>query len=315
MTRIEPRLQVDISAHVGRHPVAAFNVDQTGALYFLCTGRKPDLYLRVPSHALFPKVVPAEPQDYRLLCLREGRLVHDFAINEMPINFNHVQPLLDGFLLACSRSYYRAKQDFDLNAHVFNASSERLRAFLLGDGIHDLQVTPAGVIWTSYFDEGIGGNLGWKTPIGQAGLVRWNASGKKTYEFTPPPGLGPIAECYALNVESDAVTWCYYGYDFSLVRIRNSVADAYWKVPISRSPAFAVQGRYVLFIGPDNDRYVLYVMDDGQALRVAREFRVTKYFPRRFDRIIGRGDSIWLQRGPRVYRISIDDALAVGSSP
>ncbi|WP_176444820.1 hypothetical protein [Paenibacillus herberti] len=41
------------------------------------------------------------------------------------------------------------------------------REFLLGDGIQSVQVTDKGIIWTSYFDEGVFGNNGWDKPIGE----------------------------------------------------------------------------------------------------------------------------------------------------
>ena len=81
-------------------------------------------------------------------------------------------------------------------------------------GIEDVQVTESGIIWTSYFDEGVFGNRGWNDPIGKNGLVAWNGLGEKIYEFLPTTELGEICDCYALNVISDREVWLYYYTEF-----------------------------------------------------------------------------------------------------
>jgi hypothetical protein len=95
------------------------------------------------------------------------------------------------------------ESDFDLNGHLFDELGRHRRSFLLGDGIQTVQTTAAGAIWTGSFDEGVFGNFGWNEPIGALGLVAWTSFGEKLYDFAPHDELGAIADCYALNVESD----------------------------------------------------------------------------------------------------------------
>ena len=68
-----------------------------------------------------------------------------------------------------------AKADYDKNGRIYTNKGKFVRDILLGDGIQTVQATSEGVIWTSYFDEGIFGNYGWDNPLGSSGLVAWDA--------------------------------------------------------------------------------------------------------------------------------------------
>lgn len=57
-------------------------------------------------------------------------------------------------------------------------------SFCAGDGIQDVQVTPAGVLWAAYVDEGVVGTFGWghpgsPDPLGRSGLVCWSLDGER----------------------------------------------------------------------------------------------------------------------------------------
>lgn len=171
------------------------------------------------------------------------------------MNFPMAQPLLDKFILIGARCAFRGPKDIDKNGRVYSKAGKLRSAFVLGDGINNAQTTSSGVIWTSYLDEGVFGNLGWKKPIGSSGLVAWDSSGKKLYEYKPPKGIGPIHDCYAMNVASDRDVWvCYYS-DFPLVHIRDMKVQGVWdmkKLDMSTTVCgarFAVQDEHVLFWG------------------------------------------------------------------
>jgi hypothetical protein len=74
------------------------------------------------------------------------------------------------------------------------------REILLGGGIKGTQATASGVIWSSYFDEGIFGNYGWHDPIGASGLVARDTTGDTLYQYAPTDALDDMADCYAMNV-------------------------------------------------------------------------------------------------------------------
>ena len=77
----------------------------------------------------------------------------DLGIHKM--NYTFALPYMDNILLADTRCGYG-----DNNAVIADKHGNILREFCLGDGIADIITTPDGEIITSYFDEGIFGNLG-----------------------------------------------------------------------------------------------------------------------------------------------------------
>jgi hypothetical protein len=161
------------------------------------------------SGVSFTKVTTDRPQDFAILRWHKGATTR-FDIQGQRWNFHHVQPLPKAeILLVNARSWYRGANDYDLNTKVFSQDGTLKREFLLGDGIRDVQVTADGRIWTSYYDEGIFGNFGWEDPVGKNGLVLWDSSGQRLYEYMPSDALDWICDCYALNVVSDDEAWCY----------------------------------------------------------------------------------------------------------
>jgi hypothetical protein len=311
-TEIALEPQSVIAAEEGDAQVVAFNVGPDLRPYVVTACHPLDYRWRSAGGAQFPKATPERPQKYRVVRFDGSRAALDLTLSPVAFNVHHVQPLGDAILLVCSRSYRRGPQDFDLNAHLFDSGGHLLRSFLLGDGIECVQATAAGTLWTSYFDEGVFGNLGWREPVGASGLVAWSSAGERLYEFAPPAGLDSIADCYALNVASDEVTWCYYYTEFALVRVCGLQAQKYWRVPLAGSRAFAISGEFVLFAGgyDDTDTYTLFQLEDVDRLRLRHRFKlaVASAGP---QRLVGRGDALWLQCGRGIYRFCIADALSV----
>jgi hypothetical protein len=190
-----------------------------------------------------------------------------------------------------------------------------VREILLGDGIATVQATSEGVIWTSYFDEGVFGNFGWQDPIGASGLVAWDSAGNKVYEFQPGAGLESICDCYALNVESDEDVWCYYYTEFPLVRLHCRRIHSSWRIPVGGSDAFAVSEECALFRGvcEDRDTYQLFSLcPDSVAKLVAKiELRDQQGTKLVANRAVGRADSIHLTCKDCLYRVDVQAAIAV----
>jgi hypothetical protein len=162
--------------------------------------------------------------------------------------FPTVQPLMNGeILLAGARCRFQ-DEDPEENGVVFDRNGRAVRRFILGDGIQDVQTTKEGMIWVSYFDEGVMGNFGWDEPIGVAGIVCFDADGKKQWDFKPPKDVDIILDCYAMNVADDAVWACYYT-EFPVVRIDSSRRVRAWRNTVRGARAIAVSDQRVVLWG------------------------------------------------------------------
>src|SRR5262245_53686623 len=171
----------DLNPHAGERELVDVQIGFDGATYVLLADR-PTEYR--DEKGIFARVRPKRRQSYVVLVITEDGSHRVIPIPPQDMNFHYVQPMPDGnLLLVCARSYFRGMRDFDRNARLVSPDGRAVSDFLLGDGIQDVQTDATGVIWTSYFDEGIFGNYGWKSPVGAAGLVAWDTSGTMLYEF------------------------------------------------------------------------------------------------------------------------------------
>jgi len=299
---------------IGDGELVAFNVGPDGVVYLVVALRPLDYRIEQPGWASFAKTVPEQPQRYRIVGLSGSRPILDVVVDGERFNIHDVQPLPDGLLLVCARSYFRGPGDFEKNGRVYTHSGEFAREILLGDGIQTVQATSEGVIWTSFFDEGVFGNYGWQSPVGASGLVAWDSAGNKLYEFQPGLGLDSICDCYALNVESEEDVWCYYYTAFSLVRLHCRAIQSVWKMPLGGSDAFAISGEYALFRGGyrDRDAYQLFALcPDGVAKSVATiELRDPDGSKLVANRVVGRADTIYLASNGSLYRVNVQAAVA-----
>ncbi|HLJ88123.1 MAG TPA: hypothetical protein VKZ53_14975 [Candidatus Angelobacter sp.] len=125
------------------------------------------------------------------------------------------------------------------NARVYGPNGSLLDEFCLGDGIEHVQADSSGRVWVGYFDEGVLGRFG------ENGLVCYDSTGKKLWEFQRPEGVGPIDDCYSLNVSDEAVWTCYYS-EFPVVCIDPSYSVTAWETDFGGAKALAVCGDLVL---------------------------------------------------------------------
>jgi len=302
-----------ISRFTGTGQVVAFNVGPDKTVYLVVALRPLDYRTDDgPNKPSFAIPVPEKPQSYRVVALRGPEPVLDVTIDRERFNIHHVQPLGDELLLACGRSRYRGPDDFDKNGRIYTRTGRFSRELLLGDGIETVQTTSRGVIWTSYFDEGVFGN-GWREPIGSSGLVAWRPDGIKEYEFQTTAGLDPICDCYALNVESDTDTWLYYYTEFPLVRLHEYAIKDVWEMPTSGSHAFAVLDGHALFRGDYDSRdvYRLYKLDSGRAPQLISSMTLRGPNDRQLhaEYAVGRADTLHLVAGDELYRLDVKTAM------
>lgn len=309
--RLSPILS--LASLIGNGKIVAFNVGHDGVVYLVVAMRELD-FRRSSGWASFPKTVPGQPQSYRVIGMAGPKVVLDVVIEGEQFNIHDVQPLPNELLLVCGRSCYRGRGDFDRNGRVYTREGRFAREILLGDGIESVQATSAGAIWTSYFDEGIFGNYGWKQPVGQTGLVAWNTAGEKLYEFQPTGGLGAICDCYALNVATEDDVWFYYYTEFPLVHLRDRRIKRSWKIPMSGSRAFAVFREHALFRGGYNDQEtyrVFHLGDQGKITTLGEiELRDEDNEPLAAALVACRSNAIHFISGDSLYRFDVQAALA-----
>ncbi|MFO0811313.1 MAG: hypothetical protein U0746_22005 [Gemmataceae bacterium] len=294
--------------------LVAFNVGPDGIVYVLVAFRPLDYRIQTPQGPSFAKTTPDRPQRYRVIGLSGPQPVLDVAIDDERFNIHDVQPLPDELLLVCARSYFRGPDDFDKNGRVYSRDGAFAREILLGDGIQTVQTTPKGVIWTSYFDEGVFGNYGWQNPVGASGLVAWDAAGDKLSEFQPAAGLDSICDCYALNVASEDDVWCYYYTEFPLVRLHRGKVHSVWRMPLDGSHAFAVSGGHALFRGGYDARDTCHLFalgPNGKAKRMAKiALRDENGDTLAATWAVGRADAMYLVSNDSVYRVDVQAAVA-----
>jgi hypothetical protein len=168
-----------ISPFLADGELVALNVGPDGCVYLVIAMHPLDYRIEQSSGASFAKTVPDQPQTYRVIGLSGGRPVLDVVIDGERFNVHDVQPLLDELLLVCLRSHFRGSDDFEKNGRIYTRGGKFSRELLLGDGIQSVQTTLDGLIWTSFFDEGVFGNYGWRNPEGASGLVARKADGTK----------------------------------------------------------------------------------------------------------------------------------------
>lgn len=292
--------------------LVAFNAGPDGLIYLVIALKPLDYNTEQPGWAVFPKTMPGQPQNYRVIALSDDKVVLDILIEDESFNIHDVQPLADELILVCARSHYGGEGDSEKNGRVYTRDGKFTRAILLGDGIQTVQTTSDGHIWTSFFDEGVFGNFGWQEPVGASGLVAWDSDGSKLYEFQPTEGLEAICDCYALNVESDEDVWFYYYTQFPLVHLHRGEIKAFWDMPVGGSDAFAVSGGRALFRGGYKEPGVFYLFELGGDKDVRMIKKINLRDQNNNDltaqRVVGRAGAIHFISKGYLYRLGVESA-------
>jgi hypothetical protein len=275
-----------------------------------------------PDGFLYVLVCTAEPDrnwikrdrscDWRVLAFHPDGGSSETLIQNQKDNFNLAQPLRDGILLGTRRCEY-AGEATEANGCLFDSRGQFVDRLLLGDGIADLQTTTSDEIWVSYCDEGIYGNLGWRKPVGKAGLVRFDMQGKICFRFEGVAGLGPIDDCYCLNVVSEREAWCYYYSQFPIVQIRDDHIAHYWGCPVRGSSSLAVWRNSLAMQGghkTDDWRLLDVTGADAVVEEEAITFRTPEGLPLAAKSARARGSAIWFVVGEDIYRFDLKSDLS-----
>jgi hypothetical protein len=226
-----------------------------------------------------------------------------------------VQPMPDDrILLVGARCRWRPEGP-DQNAVVVDGDGVEERWGTFGDGIEDVRATPSGEVWVSYFDEGVFGNYGWGNPgpepIGAPGLIRWTPTLQPAWRFPDQPGLGSIADCYALNVDGDDAWICPYT-DFPIIHVtegaihrwNNAVQGARALMADHSTRTVGLIGGY----GPEHDRILTGRLEDEE-LQPTFTGRLTDPDGRNLDgaQLIGRGSELNVIHENNWYKLDLSD--------
>ncbi|KAB1158553.1 hypothetical protein F7018_08005 [Tenacibaculum aiptasiae] len=229
------------------------------------------------ENGMFAFIKSDKPKNYTFIRFDlKGNEIFKTLIKDEYYNFHYVNFLpTKEILLVCGRSRFKNENEIDKNARVYNLKGKLLRDFIAGDGIQDIQIDNDGNIWASYFDEGIFGNYGWNEPIGTPGLICWNKNGQKIWEFKPTNGLDYMADCYAMNIDSDNNTWFYYYAEFPLVKLNNSKQIKFWNTDIRGSSSLNISGNKVLMAdGYYEDNFILFEVKGNKLKKINKvEFK------------------------------------------
>lgn len=293
-------------ADLGDWRLIAFNVGPDRALFGLWVPRIDESDDGLPSR------IPQTRRRYRVVSHRDGVRTLDLAIDDAPLALHDAQPLGDDVLLVCGRCRRFPNGETEANGRIYGIDGAFRRAIVLGDGIGTVQAARDGTIWAGYFDEGVIGNRGWRTPLGASGLVGWDGDGAIRYRYSPPAGTDAILDCHAINVADDA-TWCYYYTDFPLVRIEHGRETGVWRPEVRGAHGFAVGSGYALFGGGygDYDRIRLIALQDDGRCETLADFTLEDERGRRLPghHCVGRGQSLYFRNDEAIHRFDIGTAL------
>ena len=233
----------------------SMNIGYDGKVYFLFSSKIPDridgMFVDTVANAEYSALVVTPSWESGTVEETE-RL--DFGKHRM--NFHFIRPVPDGsFLLLGSRCECSKTHGPEKNAVFVDIKGNVLREFTFGDGIADCIVRDDGIIITSYFDEGVFGNYGWKDPIGYSGVCAWTTDGEIIWRAD-----SGIVDCYAVNTDEDGNLWYYFYMPFLLVRT-DFKTEKEVNPRIKGADRFAVisNGRFLIMDGGYDDQNSLFV--------------------------------------------------------
>ena len=139
------------------------------------------------------------PKAHHLVYWEAGQLRSIQFEESQGVSTFHIQPFEGGWLLGERRGGL---------TKVYDAHGALRFTLDLGDASEDVQTTPDGRIWVSYFDEGVFGN-----GVGRQGLICFDSAGRVLFQyadFAEQNALPTIADCYAINVDPTGAVWVNY---------------------------------------------------------------------------------------------------------
>lgn len=289
-------------------PVLCDLTENLGERFFhqLSIGAKRDVLMLSTQEEMSVSVGRSQgPKNFRVHHWHAGAL-HQFDLPPTPQVYFHVQALDKNYLCVASRCAPEER-----NAHLYTDSGQHFGSWHVGDGVEDVQISPDGQVWVSYFDEGVFGD----TEYSPQGLTCFDG---RDFRFTfgfrndivnLPDYAQGMADCYALNVASNRDTWLLYYTDFPLVHLREfQIKDVFAPTPeIIGAHAFAVCSSRRLFVGGYERRGRLFWRDDAIKRQVEIEVVDEMGKPLTWNYAGGRGADLFLCENARVRMLSLNE--------
>lgn len=223
--RISASASVRMPPHSPGRDTVSFSVDAAGRLFFWSAERVDLGYY--------------DEGVYRFLLFSDESVMR-LPIPDTAASSPLLVPFSDGRLLTIDCR--GGDSDREHNAIVYAHSGEKLADFHTDDAVQDVQISPGGYIWVSYFDQ---------SETGQSDC--FSSGGQRLFSyasFWKGKNLPRMYDCYALNVPNDREAWFYYFRDFPLVCVRDFQLGGKWDAsPVRGARSFAVDSRYALFAG------------------------------------------------------------------
>ncbi|MBP1995625.1 hypothetical protein [Paenibacillus eucommiae] len=296
----------DISEYTEGFEIVSAQFGTDGCVYVLLRNHIPERERGV----LVPSATK-KTYTYKVLYAEDNH-IEEVVIKGQHFNYHYVQPLKRHLLLVGARGSYYGAGKYDLNAKVCDYKGNTVREFLLGDGIQSVQVTEEGIIWTSYFDEGVFGNNGWNEPIGANGLLAWDEHGNKLYE----DHVADIADCYALNVVNDEETWFYYYTDFLLGCVSGGLQQpkvTFMNPDISGSSGFCTDGYHFLFDGGYGKSGTYILKKNEKPARLTKGHKI-HFLNEKAEPLVPltqdfRGNRVLFCEGNLLYQVSVEELV------
>jgi hypothetical protein len=212
--------------------------------------------------------------------------------------FCQVQPLPDGRILAVAGRGGAAR--------IFDADGELVRQGRLGDAINHVLTTPSGHVWAGYFDEGIFG----ADPLAHRGIARYTPELEPDWRYPTDPQVGPVDDCYTLNVDGEDAWSCYYS-DFPVVRITDRTVTG-WRTDLTGATALIADGDTCAVIGDGpRPRVIVGRLADGRFQPTGERVLALPESPQPTGplRMVGRGSQLHVFRGLQWFQIGLGDLI------
>jgi hypothetical protein len=211
MTLLRFRKALDVASIPGDWTLVRLALDWAGCPLLLYAEGKPpqpDFHTNRDAWSAWYRTPPRAHH----VVYQEGDQLQSVAFDQSSgLSTFHIQRFEEGWLLGESRGG---------RTTIYDKRGAVRSTLDLGDASEDLQATPGGMIWVSYFDEGVFGK-----GIGRQGLVCFNSVGDPVFkygEFAEQNALPMIADCYAMNVDRAGEVWINYYTDFPLGRVHTT---------------------------------------------------------------------------------------------
>ncbi len=278
MKSLNAQLYCNLRSYLGRSDSFNISIDYEGNLIVLTSTKEGSMY----HHDLY------HLKDYKVIHIKIQAL-------NMTI-FTSAQPVGENYLLV--EALMEDEENDSRNAYVFDKEGIILNKYAFGDGVQDVQTTPEGDVWVSYFDQS------------DPGRLNCFNDGNKTFDFyysilKENQHVPPIDDCYAMNVTPDCTNIYYYS-DFPFLKINGeNEFELFDDIPIEGCSAFAIHGYDVLFSQDYDAKPEVYLYALHEKKKITFKTLKPDGSILNYDQAAGRGTKLFLIEDTEVYLLDV----------